>query len=149
MLGVYELYDCRKLNIAEMDLSANPLYTPVDMDDGRTYNEGENAANNAEQGAPASEEDPDSPFGIFMQYIEKNQALIKIDVRQCALPPNLEQKISTMVKHRELMSKGIPVEAYEKKRTKEEEVKEEEEDGGEGGEGEGEGKEEEAADEDE
>jgi len=146
--------------LTEMDLSANPLYTPIDMDDGRIYNEGENAAN-PEQNATAPEEDPDSPFGIFMQYIEKNQSIIKIDVRQCGLPPNLESKITTMVKHRELTSKGIPVEAYEKKRTKEEEVKEgegeegeegaegEEGEGGEGAEGEGENGEETKEEEDE
>jgi hypothetical protein len=57
---------------------------------------------------------PTSPFGIFARCLMRSPVLLRVDVRHCGLPEELYNYIITHVKHRELRSKGIPVEAYEK-----------------------------------
>eukprot|EP00392_Amoebophrya_sp_AT5.2_P011011 g11086.t1 len=58
--------------------------------------------------------DPESPFGILVQCVGKNSTLLCLDVRHCSLPPELEKKLHTITKHRELRSRGISVDAYER-----------------------------------
>jgi len=54
-----------------------------------------------------------SHLGIFAQCVLQNTSLLRLDIRQCGIPPELAERITTAVKHRELRSKNIPVEAYE------------------------------------
>jgi hypothetical protein len=65
---------------------------------------------------------PTSPFGVFARCLMRSPVLLKVDVRQCGLPPELADCITTAVKHRELRAKGIPVEAYEKSKRAQEEA---------------------------
>merc|ERR1719428_1412906 len=72
-----------------------------------------------ENGNPLEEEDlggisMNSPFGVFARCIMRSPSLLRVDIRQTGLPPELAERITTTVKHRELRAKGIPVEAYEK-----------------------------------
>lgn len=153
--------------LTELDLSANPLYTPSDTEDGRFPGEGPEdsvamsrsdgaaagmdstqlaASSVDENGLPLEDENfggisMNSPFGVFARSIMRSPALLRVDVRQTGLPPELAEKITTAVKHRELISKGIPVDAYEKSKEVQEEVVQEEvveEDAVEGEEGAGE-----------
>jgi hypothetical protein len=140
-------------SLTELDLSANPLYTPSDTEDGR--HPGDEGANDGdgtsrselavpgmesstglggtldENGLPLEEDDlggisMSSPFGVFARSIMRSTALLRVDVRQTGLPPELAERITTAVKHRELVSKGIPVDAYEKSKQVQEEVTQEE-----------------------
>lgn len=139
--------------LTELDLSANPLYTPSDTEDGR-FPGGEGGDDGTVAGTSRSElavagvdgsmagtvdengnalEDEtlggfstNSPFGVFARNIMRSTALLRVDVRQTGLPPELAEKITTAVKHRELVSKGIPVDAYEKSKEVQEEVLQEE-----------------------
>merc|ERR1712151_833030 len=52
--------------------------------------------------------------------------LLRVDIRQCGLPPELAEKITTTVKHRELVAKGIPVDAYEKSKIQQIEAEQQE-----------------------
>jgi len=138
--------------LTELDLSANPLYTPSDTEDGRyAGTEGLDEGNSRSEGAAAgldstsgglgasvdenglALEDENlggismsSPFGVFARSIMRSVALLRVDVRQTGLPPELAEKITTAVKHRELVSKGIPVDAYEKSKEVQEEIQQEE-----------------------
>jgi hypothetical protein len=138
--------------LTELDLSANPLYTPSDQENG-----GFPGAEGADDAAGTSQlavagldstsgaggggvdesgnalEDEylggvsmNSPFGVFARSLMRSTALLRVDVRQTGLPPELAEKITTAVKHRELISKGIPVDAYEKSKEVQEEVQQEE-----------------------
>lgn len=138
--------------LIELDLSANPLYTPSDTENGGYTGGAEGAEDGAggsqlavagdgtsgtgtgavdENGNPIEEEflggvSMSSPFGVFARSIMRSQALLRVDVRQTGLPPELAERITTAVKHRELISKGIPVDAYEKSKEVQEEVQQEE-----------------------
>jgi hypothetical protein len=155
------------ITLTELDLSANPLYTPSDTEEGR-YPGGEGGEDSAgmsrsdggaagmestqlagtldENGNPIEDENlggisMNSPFGVFARSIMRSPALLRVDVRQTGLPAELAEKITTAVKHRELQSKGIPVDAYEKSKEVQEAVVEEdviEEEAYEGEEGTGE-----------
>jgi len=81
-----------------------------------------------------------SQFAVFARCLMRSQALLRVDIRHCGLPAELAERITTTVKHRELRAKGIPVEAYEQSKLKQEEEIPDEEAVEEGeGEGEGEG----------
>merc|ERR1719379_1490876 len=62
-----------------------------------------------------------SQFGVFARCVMRSPTLLRVDVRECGLPPALAERIATTVKHRELRFKGIPVEAYEKSKRQQEE----------------------------
>lgn len=142
------------ITLTELDLSANPLYTPSDSEEGR-YPAGDGGEDSAmlsrseaggdalgstlllngsvdENGLALEEEENlggismSSPFGIFARSIMRSPALLRVDVRQTGLPAELAEKITTAVKHRELISKGIPVDAYEKSKQVQEEAPQEE-----------------------
>jgi len=66
-------------------------------------------------------------FTAFARSVMRSTALLKVDIRQCGLPPEVSERITTTVKHRELRAKGIPVEAYEKSRRAQEEDAEQKE----------------------
>eukprot|EP00401_Gymnodinium_catenatum_P004403 CAMPEP_0117535500 /NCGR_PEP_ID=MMETSP0784-20121206/40966_1 /TAXON_ID=39447 /ORGANISM="" /LENGTH=543 /DNA_ID=CAMNT_0005332027 /DNA_START=21 /DNA_END=1652 /DNA_ORIENTATION=+ len=66
-----------------------------------------------------------SPFAAFARSVLRSTALLRLDLRQCGLPPELAERITTTVKHRELVAKGIPVEAYEKSKQVHEEEQQE------------------------
>ena len=51
---------------------------------------------------------------MLYQCILKNQTLLKLDIRHCNLPEALEKRLHQITKHRELKSRGISVDAYEK-----------------------------------
>jgi len=142
------------ITLTELDLSANPLYTPSDTEDGRHPGEdgADDATNMASQrselavpgmdstasgvggsmdeagNALGLEEESlggismSSPFGVFARSIMRSVSLLRVDVRQTGLPQELAERITTAVKHRELISKGIPVDAYEKSKEVIEEV---------------------------
>jgi hypothetical protein len=139
-------------SLTELDLSANPLYTPSDTEDfqgaqggddgmaGTSRSEAALAGVDSTTGYPGSvdengfplEDDNlggismSSPFGAFARNIIRSAALLRVDIRQTGLPAELAEKITTAVKHRELQSKGIPVDAYEKSKEVQEEVPQEE-----------------------
>eukprot|EP00929_Paragymnodinium_shiwhaense_P117965 TRINITY_DN8946_c0_g2_i1.p1 TRINITY_DN8946_c0_g2~~TRINITY_DN8946_c0_g2_i1.p1 ORF type:complete len:556 (-),score=182.22 TRINITY_DN8946_c0_g2_i1:185-1852(-) len=129
--------------LAELDLSGNPLYTEADAEEDRRAIQEQSADGTMHpapditnpgglpkltDGAEASVADATqlanetvlanysatSPFGVFARCVIRSQNLLKVDVRQCGLPGDLQERINTTVKHRELRSKNIPVEAYEK-----------------------------------
>lgn len=85
-----------------------------------------------------------SPLGVFARSVVQSPSLLRIDVRQCGLPPELSERITAAVKRRDLRAKGIPVEAYERSKLQQVEEQEQEEEGdaeeaaaeGEGAEGE-------------
>merc|ERR1719265_1223581 len=140
--------------LSELDLSANPLYTEADSDDTRLMISGgpsagpgggttaidvtlqaggllpeANVDGDGGDSAPVEElivgMSVNSPFGVFARCVMKSTALLKVDVRQCGLPPELAERIVTAVKHRELRARGIPVEAYERsKQLQQEELEE-------------------------
>ena len=56
--------------------------------------------------------DPDSPFGVLLECIAKNVALLDIDLRQCNIAPALESKLTAGPKYRALAAKGVNIEAY-------------------------------------
>lgn len=123
--------------LAELDLSANPLHQ-MDADDITGASKGFTAGSmggtsgldathpsGAEDGLDATNrdalaEDPlaglniTGQMGIFARCLMRSTALLRVDLRQCGLLPDLAERVSTAVKHRELRAKGIPVEAYEK-----------------------------------
>merc|ERR1712118_621177 len=63
----------------------------------------------------------DSPVGIMIMCVNSNPTIIKLDIRRCSFPPEIEEVVTTMVKHKELRKRKIPVEAYERKRQPKEE----------------------------
>merc|ERR1712190_587986 len=75
-----------------------------------------------------------SQFGIFARCVIRSNSLLRVDIRQCGLPLELAEKITTTVKHRELVAKGIPVDAYE--RSKIQQMEEEQKEAAAEGEGE-------------
>lgn len=91
--------------LANLDISANPLFGS-DIKPGDDDHFG--------GGRDMNSSDPESPFGIFVQCITNSESLIRLDLRNCNLPEDVEVSINTCVKHRFLKSKGIPVEAYYK-----------------------------------
>eukprot|EP00429_Kryptoperidinium_foliaceum_P048653 CAMPEP_0176115824 /NCGR_PEP_ID=MMETSP0120_2-20121206/58166_1 /TAXON_ID=160619 /ORGANISM="Kryptoperidinium foliaceum, Strain CCMP 1326" /LENGTH=518 /DNA_ID=CAMNT_0017450065 /DNA_START=63 /DNA_END=1619 /DNA_ORIENTATION=+ len=169
--------------LTELDLSANPLHQPEAEDGAPGANATQLPGGASTQLAPGrssmvegidddvadGEEEEgiggvsmNSQLGVFARCLLRSTALLRVDVRQCGLPPELAEHISTMVKHRELRAKGIPVEAYVKSKMEqtvetaaEEEAEGDEEDAEEGAEGaeqaegaeEGEGEQEEKAEE--
>lgn len=143
------------ITLSELDLSANPLYTPSDNEDGRYLAEGSGedgatgmgtsrsdaAALGAEssmgagaattEGVAFGEEESiggismNSPFGVFARCIMRSTSLLRVDIRQTGLPAELAERVTTTVKHRELRAKGIPVDAYEKSKKAHEEEQKE------------------------
>jgi len=138
--------------LTELDLSANQLYAP-ENEDGRYPGDGGDdatavgtsrsevamagmestlgAASVDENGMPLEDENlggisMSSPFGVFARSIIRSVALLRVDIRQTGLPPELAERVTTAVKHRELQSKGIPVDAYEKSKEVQEELPPEE-----------------------
>merc|ERR1719486_474884 len=77
----------------------------------------------------------DSPVGIMIMCVNTNPTIIKLDIRRCSFPPEIEEVLTTMVKHKELRKRKIPVEAYERKRQPKEEEEEVVQEEGEEGEG--------------
>mmetsp|Transcript_5132 Transcript_5132/g.12298 ORF Transcript_5132/g.12298 Transcript_5132/m.12298 type:complete len:511 (+) Transcript_5132:167-1699(+) len=128
--------------LTDLDISANPLYTPADQEEAAATLEAPDQTlqmGGAEfGGVPAS-----SPLGTFARNLMNSPSLLRVDIRQCGLPNEVASLVGTAVKHRELRSKNIPVEAYEKFRQQQEAeaaralAEEEEEEGGEGAAGEG------------
>jgi len=137
--------------LAELDLSANPLHQ-IDADEiggtksaaslgmgasqtnlrltgGDSTNVGGLDATNPQDGG-AVEVDPlaglevSGQLAVFARCLMRSHALLRVDIRQCGLPADLSERVSTSVKHRELRAKGIPVEAYEQSKlaAQEEEV---------------------------
>jgi len=91
--------------LTSLDLSSNPLFGSEAK---REDDDGLGGRDFKEMNA----NDPESPFGIFVQCITNSDSLLKLDLRNCYLPEDMEQKINACVKHRFLKSKNIPVEAY-------------------------------------
>lgn len=127
------------MSLEFLDISANPLYTTEDDEKG----EEEVAAGLplAIQGLEHLTIDRDSPVGILVTCIHANPTLTHLDVRRSSLPPEIEQVLTQMVKHKELRKRKIPVEAYERCGEEVEEVVEEEGVGEEGDEEKEEGEE--------
>lgn len=154
------------VTLTDLDLSANPLYQAAEEEDGAATLGGNNTmppppapvttllpdltnplgvAGSEDGGDVAAPVDAlagismSSQFGVFSRCLMQSTALLRVDLRQCGLPAELAEHITTTVKHRELRFKGIPVEAYERSKIvqKEEEVEVEEGEGEEGEEGEG------------
>jgi len=82
---------------------------------------------------------PSSPLGVFARNVVHSPSLLRIDVRQCGLPPELAERICSAVKRRDLRAKGIPVEAYERSKLQQIEEQEQNEEDAEEAAGEGEG----------
>jgi len=102
-----------------LDLSANPLYVQVEPEEPEPEGEEPELPAGIPLTTPGLEHlniDRDSPVGIFITCVERNPSLTKIDLRRCTFPPEVEDVLTTMVKHRELNLRGIPVDAYEQKR---------------------------------
>lgn len=127
------------VTLAELDLSANPLYTPDSEEDLSQSQLGASvmAGDSTQLGAETMEGGEDSlagismssQFGKFARCVMRSPSLLKVDIRQCNLPVELAERITTAVKHRELRAKGIPVEAYERSRHAPEELEGEAEEG--------------------
>ncbi|CAJ1348680.1 unnamed protein product [Effrenium voratum] len=101
--------------LAELDISANPLH----------QEEEEAAAGATTESPPEAPLDQDDPLAglqvngqlaVFARCVVKSPTLLRVDLRNCGLPLDLAERVGTAVKHRELVAKGIPVEAYEKAR---------------------------------
>ncbi|CAD7964067.1 unnamed protein product [Amoebophrya sp. A120] len=84
-----------------LDLSANTLWNTEEGEETKELTDVSNL-------------DPESPFGILVQCVSKNSTLLSLDVRHCSLPEDLERRLHTITKHRELRSRGISVDAYER-----------------------------------
>lgn len=93
--------------LKKLDISANPLFAT----EARWEDEEMEPRPEAKELPPS---DPESPIGVLVQCIQTNDSLLEIDVRNCNLPTEIEQKINIVVKHRYLTSKDIPIEAYDK-----------------------------------
>jgi hypothetical protein len=113
--------------LEELDLSANPLYMSPEPEENPAGEE-EAAAEPTMSGVPLTlaglEElniERDSPVGIMIMCVNSNPTIIKLDIRRCSFPPEIEEVLTTMVKHKELRKRKIPVEAYERKRQPKEE----------------------------
>ena len=94
--------------LEELDLSSNPLY----------YNANEQAQMTggvATQQATLAggQVDADSPFGVLRECMAKNQSLLKLDLRYCNIPEQLQQQLEVVPRRRGLTQRGINVEAYE------------------------------------
>merc|ERR1719486_405120 len=48
----------------------------------------------------------DSPVGIMIMCVNSNPTIIKLDIRRCSFPPEIEEVLTTMVKHKELRGRG-------------------------------------------
>mmetsp|Transcript_55057 Transcript_55057/g.101915 ORF Transcript_55057/g.101915 Transcript_55057/m.101915 type:complete len:520 (+) Transcript_55057:80-1639(+) len=131
--------------LTDLDISANPLYTPADQEEGAATMDA--AADQTlqpmgEGGMDVGGVSASSPLGTFARNLMNSPSLLRVDIRQCGLPAEVATLVGTAVKHRELRSKNIPVEAYEKFRQQQEAeaaralAEEEEEAEGEGGAGE-------------
>jgi len=138
--------------LTELDISANPLQMAEEgeqmdatapagaLQDAGATDEGLDATNRGDADDPLAGIHVTGQFAIFARCLIRSNALLRVDLRQCGLPADLAERITTAVKHRELRAKGIPVEAYEKSKLAANappEVAQEEEEEGEG-EGEGE-----------
>merc|ERR1719263_358270 len=119
------LNDNRRLE--ELDISANPLYVSPEPEENPAGEE-EAAAEPTASGVPLTlaglehlNIERDSPVGIMIMCVNSNPTIIKLDIRRCSFPPEIEEVLTTMVKHKELRKRKIPVEAYERKRQPKEE----------------------------
>merc|ERR1719316_849496 len=113
------LNDNRRLE--ELDISANPLYVVPISDEGGE--QPEEAAEPQASGVPLQlpglehlNIDRDTPVGIMIMCVNSNPTITKLDIRRCSFPPEIEEVLTTLVKHKELRKRKIPVEAYERKR---------------------------------
>ncbi|CAD7958994.1 unnamed protein product [Amoebophrya sp. A25] len=115
----------KKLNLSSNDLTWRCLaYLSSMISENSTMEFLDLSANtlwNTEEGEETSKEtfdatnlDPESPFGILVQCVSKNASLLGVDVRHCSLPEDLERRLHTITKHRELRARGISVDAYER-----------------------------------
>jgi len=116
------LNDNRRLE--ELDISANPLYVvPISDEGGEQAEEAvEPQASGVPLQLPGLEHlsiDRDTPVGIMIMCVNSNPTITKLDIRRCSFPPEIEEVLTTMVKHKELRKRKIPVEAYERKRAPE------------------------------
>lgn len=129
-------------SLVELDLSANPLYqaegeggdstslaasqailpelnstlgrVPIEAFDVTMPKSGDGLVAADDPLAGLSMQLLSGQFGVFARCLVRSTSLLRLDLRQCGLPPDIQERLSTVVKHRELRSKGIPVEAYEK-----------------------------------
>lgn len=116
--------------LEDLDLSANPLYMSPEPEENPAGEE-EAAAEPTASGVPLTlpglenlNIERDSPVGIMIMCVNSNPTIIKLDIRRCSFPPEIEEVLTTMVKHKELRKRKIPVEAYERKRQPKEEEEE-------------------------
>jgi hypothetical protein len=120
-------------SLEELDLSANPLYVvPVSEEQAEAEEPAEPQASGVPLTLPGLEHmniDRDSPVGIMIMCVNSNPTITQLDVRRCSFPPEIEEVLTTMVKHKELRKRKIPVEAYERKRAPPPEAAEAEEAG--------------------
>ncbi|CAE7267480.1 DRC5 [Symbiodinium necroappetens] len=116
--------------LLELDVSANPLHQ-VEEEGVHQGAAGESvpplasseaASDSLEATKPLDEDDPleglqaSGQLAVFARCLAKSPSLLRVDLRSCGLPADVAQRVTTAVKHRELIAKGIPVEAYEKAR---------------------------------
>jgi hypothetical protein len=117
--------------LTDLDISANPLHQ-VEADDAHRGVPGQNntltIANGDATGNLDSTNRPDFPseddplaglnvtgqLAVLARCLARSTSLLRVDLRQCGLPPDVADVVATAVKHRELRSRGIPVEAYVK-----------------------------------
>mmetsp|Transcript_20741 Transcript_20741/g.48496 ORF Transcript_20741/g.48496 Transcript_20741/m.48496 type:complete len:518 (-) Transcript_20741:90-1643(-) len=116
--------------LLELDISANPLHQVEEESHQGVAGEtappasAEVTASEAlEATKPAAEEeDPleglqvSGQLAVFARCLASSPSLLRVDLRSCGLPIDVAQRVTMAVKHRELIAKGIPVEAYEKAR---------------------------------
>lgn len=117
------------ITLVELDISANPLHQEEEEAQAQAQTQGGAVASTTEP-IPPPPEDPPPPdaeedllaglqvssgqLAVFARCVMRSPALLRVDLRSCGLPPELAERVGTAVKHRELVAKGIPVEAYER-----------------------------------
>lgn len=128
--------------LTDLDISANPLHQ-VEADDAHkgassqnnplTITNGDASANLDSTNRPdfPSEDDPLAGLNVTGQLAVlarclARSTLLRVDLRQCGLPPDVADVVATAVKHRELRSRGIPVEAYVKSKLAAQQLEEDE-----------------------
>jgi len=110
--------------LIELDISANPLHQEEEEAAQGVGNAAapeqtmssppEDSLDNGEDDLLAGLQVSSAQLVVFAKCVMRSPALLRVDLRSCGLPPELHERVSTAVKHRELVAKGIPVEAYER-----------------------------------
>lgn len=128
--------------LTDLDLSANPLYQAEGEEGGHSDSQmagtsllqdstallvdstalpGENAPDGADEDLLAGIL-VGGHHAVFARCLVKSTSILRIDLRSCGFPADLEGRMHMAVKRRELRAKDIPIEAYERVKTKEEEA---------------------------